>query len=36
MIVHGLDVNKGGMTTAMLDRSKIFYDNKINADIVYF
>lgn len=36
MIVHGLDVNKGGMTTAMLDRSKIFYDNKINADIVTF
>lgn len=24
MIVHELDINKGGMTTAMLDRSKVF------------
>ena len=36
MIVHELDINKGGMTTAMLDRSKVFYDNKISADIVTF
>lgn len=36
MIVHELDVNKGGMTTAMLNRSKNFYDSGINADIVTF
>ncbi|PTK22726.1 glycosyl transferase family 1, partial [Mammaliicoccus sciuri] len=36
MIVHELDVDKGGMTTAMLNRSKIFYDSAINADIVTF
>lgn len=36
MVVHELDNNKGGMTTAMLDRSKIFYDNKMNADIITF
>ncbi|EIQ4026367.1 glycosyl transferase family 1, partial [Staphylococcus pseudintermedius] len=36
MIVHELDVNKGGMTTAMLTRSKVFYDNKIAGNIVTF
>jgi len=36
MIVHGIDINKGGMTTAILNRSKNFYDNKVNANIVTF
>ncbi|EHR88091.1 glycosyltransferase [Staphylococcus epidermidis] len=36
MIVHELDVNKGGMTTAMLTRSKEFLDNKIEGNIVTF
>lgn len=36
MIVHELDVNKGGMTTAMLTRSKYFLDNKIKGHIVTF
>ncbi|WP_215115548.1 glycosyltransferase [Exiguobacterium sp. s80] len=36
MIVHELDVNKGGMTTAMLERSKEFYNSGINADVITF
>lgn len=36
MIVHELDVNKGGMTTAMLTRSKYFLDHKIKGHIVTF
>lgn len=36
MIVHELDVNKGGMTTAMLERSKQFYNSGINADVITF
>lgn len=36
MIVHELDVNKGGMTTAMLTRSKVFLDNKIEGNLVTF
>lgn len=36
MIVHELNVNKGGMTTAMLNRSKMFYEDNIRADIVTF
>lgn len=36
MIVHELDVNKGGMTTAMLTRSRIFHDYNIEGNIVTF
>lgn len=36
MIVHELDINKGGMTTAMLTRSKMFLENNINGDIITF
>ncbi|MCY1569364.1 glycosyltransferase [Staphylococcus pettenkoferi] len=36
MLVHELDVNKGGMTTAMLTRSKAFYNHHIKGDIVTF
>lgn len=36
MIVNELDVNKGGMTTAMLTRSKFFLDNEISGDIITF
>lgn len=36
MIVHELDINKGGMTTAMLTRSKVFLDNGIGGNIVTF
>ncbi|MFB9861031.1 glycosyltransferase [Salinicoccus siamensis] len=36
MIVHELNVNKGGMTTAMLTRSKMFHANNVNANIVTF
>ncbi len=36
MMVHELDVNKGGMTSSMFNRSKEFYDADIPADIVTF
>lgn len=36
MIVHEIKENKGGMTTAMLERSRIFYDRDIKADIITF
>lgn len=36
MIVNELDVNKGGMTTAMLTRSKMFLNNNIQGDIITF
>ncbi|HDG6974364.1 TPA: glycosyl transferase family 1, partial [Staphylococcus aureus] len=36
MMVHELDVNKGGMTSSMFNRSKEFYDAGIPADIVTF
>lgn len=36
MIVHELDIDKGGMTTAMLTRSKVFLDNNIEGNLVTF
>ncbi|HCZ3002740.1 TPA: glycosyl transferase family 1, partial [Staphylococcus aureus] len=36
MMVHELDVNKGGMTSSMFKRSREFYDANISADIVTF
>lgn len=36
MMVHELDRDKGGMTTAIFNRSKAFYDAGITADIVTF
>lgn len=36
MMVHELDINKGGMTTAIFNRSKVFYDAGITADVVTF
>lgn len=34
MIVHELDVNKGGMTTAMLTRSKVFMTTKLQETLL--
>lgn len=36
MLVHEIKEEKGGMTTAMFNRSKVFYDNHIPADIITF
>lgn len=36
MVVHLIDVNKGGMTTAMLNRSKMLVDNGFASDLVTF
>lgn len=36
MMVHELDVNKGGMTSSMFNRSREFYDANISDDIVTF
>ena len=36
MIVNVIEENRGGMTTAMFNRSRAFYDHSYPADIVTF
>lgn len=36
MLMHGLGINRGGMTSAMLARSHYFYEYGIKGDIVTF
>ncbi|MEE5180420.1 hypothetical protein JDW21_15755 [Bacillus subtilis] len=36
MVVYTIDVNKGGMTTAMLNRSKMLVHNGYKSDLVTF